>query len=184
MDEDLLVLRNCDCCKHEDIEKVELEYLGEAITGYEACKQLGVGFNAFKTHIEKHLKKDISALVSANAPALAKRIFDKGDQLLESCDRTLQMIKDVQREWQGSKKPEWITAAVKLESVVASNIEKLGKMQGEFKESGAVRIEQMNIQVNNMTQELIEGLCPSCKTNLAPKLLKSVGMDEKSFNTS
>ena len=183
MNEGLLELRNCDVCKHERCDEVELDYLGENITGEEACSRLQVPYSRFKTHIEKHLKKDISALVSANAPALAKRIFEKGDQLLESCDRSLEMIKEVRAQWNQSKKPEWITAAVKLEQQVANNIEKLGKMQGEFKESGAVRIEQMNIQVNNMTQELIEGMCPACKAKLAPKLLNTLNLTPNHAST-
>jgi len=40
-----------------------------------------------------------------------------------------------------------------------------------------MRVEQLNIQVNNMTQELIEGMCPACKQNLAPKILKVVNLD-------
>lgn len=179
MNDNLPELRNCDVCKHEKCEEIELEYLGENITGEEACKTLKVSFAKFKTHIEKHLKKDISAIVSANAPALAKRIFDKTDQLIESCDRQLEMLAEVNQEWKSKRKPEWITAAAKLEQILTGNIEKLSKMQGEFKENGAVRIEQMNIQVNNMTQDLIEGMCPACKAKLAPKLLNTLDLNPK-----
>jgi len=174
MDEELKTLRNCDLCKHENIDKVELQFLGEQITGKEAAEILGCSLFQFKNHIEKHLKRDVALELSQNAPALCKRIFDKTNELIESCDRSLEMIGEVRKEWISKKKPEWIAAAVRLEQQLGSNIERLQKIQGEFRESGTLRIENLNMQVNNMTQELIEGMCQNCKHKLAPKLLEQI----------
>lgn len=171
------ILRNCDLCKSEQIEEIELEYLSENITGKEACELLDCSMYQFKNHIEKHLKRDIAGQLSSNAPVLAKRIFDKTNELIESCDRILKTIDEVQLEWRNKKKPEWVSAFVKLETALSGNIEKLQKIQGEFRESSTVRIENLNMQVNNMTQELIEGMCPKCKQELAPKILKIVKPD-------
>lgn len=180
---ELKELRNCELCKHEDIEEVELAFLNENISGEEAARRLKTTRAKFKTHIERHLKKDIAGSLSANAPTLAKQIFDKTNQLIESCDRQLELITDVTKEWKDKKKPEWITALVKLETVLTGNIEKLSKINGELKESSSMKVEQMNIQVNNMTQELIEGMCPACKVKLAPKILKSVGLENVKSET-
>lgn len=177
MDEELNSLRNCELCRHEDIEKVELAFLHEEISGEEAARRLNCGIQKFKTHIDNHLKSDIALALSSNAPVLAKQIFNKTNQLIESCDRQLDLIGEVTKEWKDKKKPEWITALVKLESVLTSNIDKLSKINGELRESSTMKVEQMNIQVNNMTQELIEGMCHACKTKLAPVILKSVGLE-------
>lgn len=176
------LLRNCAICKHEDVEQVELDFLEENINGEEAAAKLNCTLTQFKRHIEMHLKKDIAAHLSTNAPVLAKRIFDKTNQLISSCDRQLELISEVTGEWKDKKKPEWITALVKLETVLTSNIEKLSKINGELKESSSMKVEQMNIQVNNMTQELIEGMCNNCKTKLAPVILKSVGLENVKSN--
>jgi hypothetical protein len=177
MDEETKLLRNCVVCKHEDVEQVELDFLGENINGEEAAAKLDCTLSQFKRHIDMHLKKDIALHLSSNAPALAKMIFNKTNQLIESCDRQLKLISEVNKEWKDKKKPEWITAIVKLETVLSSNIEKLSKINGELKESSSMKVEQMNIQVNNMTQEIIEGMCPQCKVKLAPVILKSVGLE-------
>lgn len=174
MDEEIKILRNCEICRSDKIEQVELDYLSENITGKEACEILQCSMYQFKNHIEKHLKRDIAGQLSSNAPVLAKKIFDKTNELIESCDRILATIGEVQNEWRNKKKPEWVSAFVKLETVLSGNIEKLQKIQGEFRESSTVRIENLNMQVNNMTQELIEGMCPRCKQELAPKILKIV----------
>ena len=174
MDEDTKLLRNCVLCKHEDIEKIEIDFLNENITGKDACEQLKCSMYVFKNHIERHLKRDIAGELSNNAPVLAKQIFDKVNEVIASCDRSLEMIAEVNKEWKEKKKPEWITAAVKLEQHLTMNVERLMKIQGEFKESSNLKVETLNIQVNNMTQELIEGMCPQCKMNLAPKLLKTL----------
>jgi hypothetical protein len=174
MDEDTKMLRNCEICKDEKIDKIELDYLAENITGKEACRILNCSLYVFKNHIERHLKRDIAGALARNAPVLAKQVFDKTNEIIESCDRTLQMIKEVQKEWSDKKKPEWITAAVKLEQHLTTNVERLVKIQGEFKESSNLKVENLNIQVNNMGQELIEGMCPNCKENLAPKILKTL----------
>jgi hypothetical protein len=180
---ELKELRNCEICKHENIEEIELAFLNENISGEEAARRLGCGRSKFKTHIEHHLKKDIAGHLSANAPALAKRIFDKTNQLIDSCDRQLELIQEVTEQWKDKKKPEWITALVKIETVLGTNIEKLSKINGELRESSSMKVEQMNIQVNNMTQELIEGMCSNCKTKLAPVILKSVGLDKVKSET-
>jgi len=172
MDNSLPELRNCEICKHDKIDQIERQFLSEQITGKEAAEILDVGQSAFKNHIEKHLKKDIAIALSSNAGPLAKRIFNKGNELIESCDRILETIKDVTKEWKDKKRPEWVGALVKLEIVLGNNIEKLTKMHGELRESSVMRVEQLNIQVNNMTQELIEGMCSACKQRLAPKILK------------
>jgi len=170
-------LRNCVLCKHENIAEVELAFLHEEISGQEACRRLNCGASTFKNHIEKHLKKDIAGVLSENAPSLAKHIFNKTNQLIESCDRQLDLIEDVTKEWKDKRKPEWITALVKLEQNLRSNIDQLTKINGELRESSSMKVEQMNIQINNMTQELIEGMCPTCKARLAPVILKSVGLE-------
>jgi len=175
MDDKLPELRNCTICKSDKIDKVERDFLSDLITGKEACTILDCSMNSFKTHIEKHLKHDIAGVLSANAPMMAKRIFDKTSELISSCDRMLSVIKEVQIEWSQKKKPEWITALVKLETVLSNNIEKLTKIHGELRESSVMKVEQLNIQVNNMTQELIEGMCSACKQKLAPKILRVVG---------
>ena len=174
MDEETKLLRNCEICKSDHIEEIELDYLNENLTGKEACEMLNCSMYVFKNHIERHLKRDIAGALATNAPALAKRIFDKTNQLIESCDRTLEMIKDVQTEWKNKKKPEWVTAAVKLETVLSGNIERLQKIGGELRETSTLRIETLNMQVNTMSQELIEGMCPKCKERLAPKILKTL----------
>jgi len=178
MNKEFPQLRNCAICKHEDIDDIEHDYLNENITGKEACDKLQCSYTSFKTHIEKHLKKDIAGVLANNAPILARRIFDKTNELIGSCDRTLAMIKDVQSEWQTKKKPEWVSNFVKLETVLANNIEKLTKIQGELRESSVMKVEQLNIQVNNMTQELIDGMCQACKQHLAPKVLKVVNLSD------
>ena len=177
MDEETKLLRNCAICKHENIEDVELDFLNENIDGEEAAKKLDCSLGQFKRHIEMHLKKDIAGQVSVNANLLAKRIFDKTNQLIASCDRQLDLITEVNKEWRDKRKPEWVTALVKLEGVLNKNIEALSKINGEMKESSTMRVDQMNIQINTMTQELIAGLCTSCKTKLAPVILKSVGLE-------
>jgi len=177
MDDKLPELRNCTICKHDRIDQVERDFLSELITGKEACTIIDCSMSAFKTHIEKHLKRDIAGSLSANAPLMAKRIFDKTGELISSCDRMLSVIKDVQIEWNDKKKPEWVNAMVKLEIVLSNNIEKLTKIHGELRESSVMRVEQLNIQVNNMTQELIEGMCSACKQKLAPKILRVVGIE-------
>lgn len=177
MDVELKVLRNCEICKHEDVEIVEQEFLADNISGPEAARRLNTTLAKFKSHIERHVARDVSGVLSENAPMLAKQIFDKTNQLIESCDRQLELIQDVTKEWKDKKKPEWISALVKLETVLTGNIEKLSKINGELRESSTMKIEQLNIQVNNMTQELIEGMCPACKMKLAPKILKSVGLE-------
>ena len=177
MDESFPELRNCEICKHDKIEQVEIDFLNENITGKEAADILGCGQATFKTHIEKHLKRDIAGVLSANALPLAKRIFDKTNELISSCDRVLDVIKDVQKEWEDKKKPEWVTALVKLETVLSSNIEKLTKIHGELRESSVMKIETLNIQMNSVTQELIENMCPACKQTLAPRILKLVGKE-------
>jgi len=179
MDNSFPELRNCEVCKHDKIDKVEQEFLSEMITGKEAAEILGVGQSKFKLHIEHHLKKDIAMALSANAGPLAKRIFDKGNELIGSCDRILETIHDVTEQWKDKKRPEWVTALVKLEIVLGNNIEKLTKMHGELRESSVIRVEQLNIQVNNMTQELVEGMCPACKQRLAPKILELVNRDAR-----
>jgi len=177
MDEKFPELRNCTICKHDKIDQVERDFLNDLITGKESCIILECSMNSFKTHIEKHLKHDIAGSLSANAPMMAKRIFDKTNELIASCDRMLAAIGDVQVEWSSKKKPEWITALVKLETVLSNNIEKLTKIHGELRESSVMKVEQLNIQVNNMTQELIEGMCSACKQKLAPKILRVVGIE-------
>ncbi len=177
MDTELKVLRNCEICKHEEVDLIEREFFAEHISGAEAARRLNTTLAKFKSHIERHVARDVSGVISENAPMLAKQIFDKTNQLIESCDRTLELIKEATQEWKDKKKPEWISALVKLETVLSGNVEKLGKINGELRESSTMRVEQLNIQVNNMTQELIEGMCPACKTKLAPKILKSVGLE-------
>jgi hypothetical protein len=174
MDVEINSLRNCDICKHDDIDQIEREFLGEQISGKEAGAKLGCSLYVFKNHIEKHLKRDVALSLSQNAPELSKRIFDKTNEIIESCDRTLEMIAEVRAQWRQNKKPEWIAAAVKLEQHLSTNVERLQKINGEFRESGTLRIENLNMQVNNMTQELIEGMCPNCKKKLAPKLLEQI----------
>ncbi len=174
MDNSLPELRNCEVCKHDNIDEVERQFLSERITGKEAARLLDVGQSSFKNHIEKHLKSDIAISLSSNAAPLAKRIFNKTNELIESCDRVLDVIQDVTKEWKDKKRPEWVGALVKLEIVLGNNIEKLTKIQGELRESSVMRVEQLNIQVVNMTQELIEGMCSACKQRLAPKLLEVV----------
>lgn len=171
------LLRNCIICKHEDVESVERDFLGENINGFEAAQKLGCTLGQFKRHIDMHLKKDIAVQLSSNAPGLAKQIFDKTQQLIESCDRQLEMIKEVNKEWKDKKKPEWVSAAVKLEQALSTNIGQLSKINGELRESSSMRVEQMNIQMNNMSQELIDGMCMPCKQRLAPIILKSVGLE-------
>jgi len=177
MDEEFPELRNCKICKHEKVEQVERDFLNEIITGKEAANILECTLYSFKNHVEKHLKRDIAGVLSVNAAPLAKQIFNKTNELISSCDRILQVLDEVIKEWENKKKPEWVTAFVKLETVLSNNIEKLTKIQGELRESSTMRVEQLNIQVNNMTQELIEGMCPACKQNLAPKILKVVNLD-------
>lgn len=177
MDEKILELRNCEICRHDKIEQVELDFLSENISGKEAAGILGCGLSGFKNHIEKHLKRDIAGALSSNALPLAKRIFDKTNELISSCDRVLSVIKDVEKEWQDKKKPEWVSALVKLESVLSGNIERLTKIQGELRESSTMRIETLNIQMNSVTQELVENMCSACKQTLAPRILKLVGKE-------
>jgi len=178
MDKKFPALRNCGICKHERVAEVERDFLSEKITPREATELLGCTFNGLKTHIEKHLKHDIAGSLSENAPILAKQIFDKGNEIIESCDRTLSLIKSVTKEYENKKKPEWVSAIVKLETLLSNNIANLTKMHGELRESSTIKVEQLNIQVNNMTQELIENMCLACKTKLAPKILKIVKLDE------
>ncbi len=174
MNEERKVLRNCEICKSDNIEEIEIDYLNETLSGKECCEMLECSMYVFKNHIERHLKRDIAGALSRNAPVLAKQVFDKTNEVLASCDRTLDLIKEVKKEWNDKKKPEWISALVKLEQHLTLNIERLMKIQGEFKESSNLKIETLNIQVNTMSQELIEGMCPKCKKNLAPKLLKTL----------
>lgn len=174
MDEDTKLLRNCVICKHDEIDNIELNYLSENITGREACEILDCSMYVFKNHIDRHLKKDIAGVLSTNAPVLAKQVFDKTNEVIASCDRTLTLIDEVTKEWKSQKKPEWIAALVKLEQHLTTNVERLMKIQGEFKESSNLKVETLNIQVNNMGQELIEGMCPKCKQDLAPKILKTM----------
>lgn len=178
MKEELPQLRNCEICKHERISEVERDYLAENITDREAITILGCKFNSFKTHLEKHLKSDVAGSLAENAPLMAKQVFDKGAEILESCDRTLDMITEVRKEWDNKKKPEWVSALVKLETLLANNVTSLTKLHGEFRESSVIKVEKINIQVNNMTQELMENMCVACKTKLAPKILKIVKLDE------
>jgi len=70
MDDKLPELRNCTICKHDNIDQVERDFLSELITGKEACTILECSMNSFKTHIEKHLKRDIAGALSANAPLM------------------------------------------------------------------------------------------------------------------
>jgi len=178
MNEKLPELRNCKICKHEKVEEVERQFLSETLTGRESAEILDCTQSAFKNHIEKHLKRDIAGVLSANAGPLAKSIFNKTNEMIRSCDRVLLVLDAVLKEWKDKKKPEWVTAFVKLETVLSNNIERLTKIQGELRESSTMRVEQLNIQVNNMTQELIEGMCSACKQKLAPKILKVVNLDE------
>ena len=182
MDEETKLLRNCAICKHENIEEVELDFLNENIDGEDAAKKLNCSLGQFKRHIEMHLKKDIAGQVSVNAPMLAKRIFDKTNQLIASCDRQLSLIGEVNKEWRDKRKPEWVTALVKLEGVLTKNIEALSKINGEMREASTMRVDQMNIQINNMTQEIIAGMCEPCKLKLAPVILKSVGLENLKSN--
>lgn len=173
-----MVLRNCEVCKHDDVEFIEREFLSEHITGAEAADALQTTQGKFKKHIESHLKRDIAGALAANAGPLAKRIFDKTNELIGSCDRMLVMISEVEKEWKDKKKPEWVNAAIKLEQTLSGNIEKLSKITGELRESSTIRVETLNMQVNNMTQEIIENMCPACKTKILPTLLKNVISNE------
>jgi len=174
MNENTKVLRNCAICNHEKIDQIELDYLAENITGKEACETLECSAYVFKNHIERHLKRDIAGALAKNAPVLAKQVFDKTNEVIASCDRTLEMIEEVRQQWTQNRKPEWIAAAVKLEQHLSTNVERLMKLQGEFKESSNLKVENLNIQVNHMSQELIGGMCPKCKQNLAPKILATL----------
>ncbi len=135
-------------------------------------KEKDVDVNQYKwyNHMRNHLKPEVAQLMSANSPMLANEAIDRLGVLIQMTSTLSEKIEGFNNSINPDADPAQIRAYTGLISECRHMVESIAKMQGEFKGSGAIHAQTVNIQYNSVVEQIMQDVCQSCKVKLSKTL--------------
>ena len=162
--------RPCEICRTPNIEKVEMAYVQKQLSTQEVITQFDCSKWKWYHHVKYHLKPGVASAMSKNADFLANQIVDKTGDLLESLERLQEKVNLLESQIDGNTEPAKIKAYTSMEAEIRNTILALGKIQGDFKDSAYIQVNNITVQLNKISDVIMSNACPKCKPIFASKL--------------
>ena len=162
--------RPCEVCRTPNIEKVELDFIQKKMSTQEVITQLDCSKWKWYHHVKYHLKPGVAQAISKNADFLANQIVDKTGDLLESLERLQEKVNLIESQIDGNTEPTKIKVYTSMEAEIRNTVLALAKIQGDFKDSAYIQVNNITVQLNKISDIVMTNACPRCKPIFATKL--------------
>ena len=167
--------KGCSLCLYENIEEYEQDYVNRRRTVNEIIQGLRdenveVTKYGFYNHIRSHLKPEVALIFSQNAPLLAKEVVDNIGELIEEIERMKGKIEGLEASINAEAQPSMIKAYTGMVSEFRRMLETLAKIQGDFKGSAHIHVQNMHVEYSNVIAQVLQDACPNCRVKFAKTL--------------
>lgn len=162
--------RPCAICRHSKIEKIELDYVQKRASISEVTATLDCSKWQWYHHVKYHLKPGVSDALSKNADFIANQVVDKTGDLMLSLERLQEKVNLVESQIDGNTEPAKIKAYASLETEIRNTVLALAKIQGDFKDTAYIQVNNITVQLNKIADVIMSEACPRCKPIFAQKL--------------
>jgi hypothetical protein len=172
-----IVPANCEICLMEGIESIELAYLDRDMTATQVMEKLNVKPYTWRNHINNHVKPQL-AIQLANRTELADHVVDKVGEVIKGLEDLKDVMSLLKQNILNNPDPHQLKIYLSGLAEIRHYTETLQKLQGDFKESGKLQAQTINVQYNNLAGQILQDACPMCKkkflTTLEPILKPDV----------
>jgi len=162
--------RPCEICRNPQATTLEKEYIEKRISTQDVIDSLGITKYAWYRHIKYHLKPGVAQAISDNSDVLANQIIDKTGELIEGLDRLKGKVEQIQVTITGDADPSKIKAYTALEAELRNTLLALAKIQGDFKDSAYIQVNNVTIELQKIGEIVMANACSKCKPVFAQKL--------------
>ena len=162
--------RPCEICRNPQATPLEREYVEKRLSTQDVIDKLGITKYAWYRHIKYHLKPGVAQAISDNSEFLATQIIDKTGELIESLDRLKAKVEQIHVTVTGDADPSKVRAYTALETELRNTLMALAKIQGDFKDSAYIQVNNISIELNKIGEMVMTHACPKCKPVFAEKL--------------
>lgn len=177
--------RSCELCLYEEIATYERAYINKEKHVQDIIQELkfnGLDVTNYKwyKHIRAHVRPEVGIILAENAPVLANEAVDKIGECIEAIGKVKEQIEKVEVSLNSDADPSLIRAYTALHAEARHWLEILAKLQGEFKDVAAIKVNNLNIEYNNVVGTIMQEACPVCKAKFAEKLAPQILKTAKS----
>lgn len=169
------------CIRDDDITKFELDYLNKDISAEQCIQQLGTKPYTWRNHIKNHVKPQV-AIQLANRGELVDAIVDKVGEVVKGLDDLKDVMANLKQQVLTSSDPNLLKLYLAGLAEVRHHTETLQKLQGDFKDTGKINVQNMHIEYNALVGHIMQDSCPQCKAKFAVSLKDVIKKVENDSN--
>jgi hypothetical protein len=165
-----IIPTQCELCiRDDDISQMEIDYLEKTISAEQCIAQLGTKPYTWRNHIKNHVKPQV-AIQLANRGELVDVIVDKVGEVVRGLDDLKEVMAGLKQQVLTSSDPNLLKVYLAALAEVRHHTETLQKLQGDFKDSGKINVQNMHVEYNQLVGSIMQYSCPKCKPVFADKL--------------
>jgi hypothetical protein len=165
-----IVAPSCELCiRDDDITQIEIDYLNKDLSAEQCIHQLGTKPYTFRNHIKNHVKPQV-AIQLANRGELVDVIVDKVGEVVRGLDDLKDVMAGLKQQVLNSSDVNLLKVYLAALAEVRHHTETLQKLQGDFKDTGKINVQNMHIEYNALVGHIMQDSCPQCKAKFAVSL--------------
>lgn len=150
-----------------------MKYLDREMTSTQCIEELECKIYTWRNHINNHVKPQL-AIQLANRSELVDHVADKIGEVIFGLDELKEIMAVMKKDLLVNPDVNMLKTYLGFLSELRHYTETLQKLQGDFKDTGKVNAQTINIQYNSLAGQILQDACPLCKkkflVTLAPIL--------------
>ena len=165
-----IVPQTCELClREEDITAIEMGYLDKELTAVQCIERLNTKPYTWRKHIQNHVKPQV-AIQLVNRSEITDHIADKIGHVISGLDDLTELLATLKQQVLTSSDVNLLKVYLATLAEVRHHTETLQKLQGDFKETGKINVQNMHVEYNNLVGHIMQDSCPMCKAKFAVSL--------------
>lgn len=165
-----IIQTKCELClRDEDISRWELGYLDRTYTAAQCIEELDCKPYTWRMHINTHVKPQVAIELSQRSE-LTDHIVDKIGEVMQGLEDLKDVMKVMKSGLLTNPDPAMLKTYISSLAELRHYTETLQKLQNEFKDTGKINIQNMNIEYKTMVGRVMQDACPVCKQKFAVSL--------------
>jgi hypothetical protein len=175
---------NCELCiSDRDLTDLETRYLQREITTAYVVEQLGCKLYTWRTHINNHVRPAV-ALQLSQRTEVTDNIVDKIGEVVSGLDDLKEVITMLKKTILSNPDPIMLKTYLQALAELRHYTETLQKLQGEFKDTGKINVQNMHVEYNQLVGKIMQDSCPKCKGVFAESLKDIIKVVPDDSNTT
>ena len=161
---------SCELClSDDDITQYEMGYLDRTMTSTQVIEVLGCKLYAWRTHINNHVRPQVAIQLSERTE-LTDHIVDKIGEVVQGLDDLKDVISMMKKTILQNPDPIMLKTYLQALAELRHYTETLQKLQGEFRDTGKINVQNMHVEYNNLVGQIMQKSCHKCKGVFAEAL--------------